>query len=61
MPAGTKQEQNASDRARIARPIRRTVHRFTETPNRSIFCFEAIPAGKPFTPFPGIALKASLR
>jgi hypothetical protein len=31
-------------------------HRFVETANRPISCFDAIPDGKPFRTFPGIAL-----
>ncbi|WP_292166659.1 hypothetical protein [Mesorhizobium sp.] len=32
------------------------VHRFAETLSRSISCLAAIPDGKPFHTFPGIAL-----
>ncbi|TPK73003.1 hypothetical protein FJ930_10915 [Mesorhizobium sp. B2-4-15] len=42
------------------RSASRTVHRFTETANRSISCFGAIPDGKPPSTFPGIALSLVL-
>ncbi|WFP61819.1 MULTISPECIES: hypothetical protein [unclassified Mesorhizobium] len=35
----------------------RAFHRFAETANRSISCFDAIPDGRPLRTFPGIALK----
>ena len=49
--------RGCSLRRRLALVIARAVHRFTETANRSNSLFDAIPDGKPFHTFPGIALE----